>query len=146
MHPWKPLLSHLELADGPLELYRIIGTQLRADLVVVSACETGYSVGMLGEITYGYDPVSFPQAFLAAGAGAVLSPLWIVEDEATAKLMGYFYGYLGDLDSPEGGFPLGSYAKALAAAQRRFIQETEGVGSRNHPFYWAGFYLMGNPN
>jgi CHAT domain-containing protein len=133
-----PMFSRLKLSNGPLELHRVVGLQLRSPLVVVSACETGYGIGMLGTLGHGHEAVSFPQAFLAAGASAVLSPLWVIEDEAASRLLEMFYSRLAELQ--------GSPARALARAQRQFVRDARAGLSWNHPFYWAGFYLIGNPN
>lgn len=144
-HRWHPLFSSLEFSDGPLELHRILSTSLSAGLVVVSACETGYGVGMLGDVTSGHSAVSFQQAFLSAGASAVVAPLWIVEDESTSRLLELFYSRLAE-QMPDGHLPAARFAEALTLAQRRFVQEARSNGSKDHPFYWAGFFLMGNPN
>jgi len=146
MHRWHPLFSSLKLADGPLELHQILGCKLSAQLVIVSACETGYGVGMLGDITDGHSVVSFPYAFLSAGASAVVAPLWVVEDESTSRLLELFYSHLTRLRTSDGLLARGSYAKALTLAQRQFVQDSRSRQSKEHPFYWAGFYLMGNPN
>jgi CHAT domain-containing protein len=144
-HRWHPLFSSLEFADGPLELYRVLGIALSARLVVVSACETGYGVGMLGDVTSGHAAVSFQQAFLSAGASAVVAPLWIVEDESTSRLLELFYSHLAE-QKPDGHMAPARFAEALTVAQRQFVQEARSNGSKGHPFYWAGFFLMGNPN
>jgi len=146
MHRWHPLFSHLQLSDGPLELHSILNIRLSSRLVVLSACETGYGVGMMGDIAAGHEVVSFPEAFLSAGASVVIAPLWIVEDQATSRLMASFYSHLASIK--QSGTPLlpGTFARALALAQQRFAGDPEQYPGKNHPFYWAGFYLMGNPN
>jgi CHAT domain-containing protein/Flp pilus assembly protein TadD len=146
MHRWHPLFSYLEMADRPLELHRVLSSKLSAQLVVVSACETGYGVGMLGEITDGHSVVNFPHAFLSAGASAVIAPLWIVEDESSARLFRLFYSHLTQVNASVSLPAQGSYAKALTLAQRQFVQDARSHRSTEHPFYWAGFYLMGYPN
>jgi len=133
-----PLFSQLQMWDRPLELREIIRNKFMARLVVISACESGYGVGMLGDLAYGHVIVSFPYAFLSAGASAVLSPLWIVEDRSTATLMGLFYSNLASLESHNKQPSRATYPLALARAQRQFLKD----GENQHPFYWAGFQLM----
>lgn len=135
MHRWHPLFSPLKLSDGNFELHRILRLKLNARLVVVSACETGYGVGMLGDVAEGHHAVSFAQAFLSAGAASVIAPLWIVEDEATSLLMQKFYSHLATIQKTS--HPL---AVALARSQRDVLTS---FPQKRHPFFWAGFYLSG---
>ena len=144
MNKWQPLYSRLQMSDGALELHTILTTPLAAQLVVVGACETGSSVGMLGDVSYGHSVVSFPYAFLAAGASSVLSPLWIVEDESASRLLQLFYFSLERSATPDGQLPRGTASFALAEAQRQFIRDA-GKAGREHPFYWAAFSLTGSP-
>ena len=132
-----PLFSYLELAPGPrsdgrLEAHELSGLDLDADLVVLSACETGFGSGIRADVPAGDDWMSLVRSFLEAGAAKVLASLWRVEDEATAELMEAFYG-----EYAEGA----SARDALASAQRRLLAETRTAS----PFYWAGFVLTGGP-
>jgi CHAT domain-containing protein len=100
----------------------------------------------MGDVSDGHEVVSFPRAFLSAGAGAVIAPLWVVEDEATSLLMTGFYSALASEFLP-GGLPAHShFVTALANTQRQFIRNSSETRSKNHPFYWAGFYLTGSPS
>lgn len=146
MHRWHPLFSYLQMNDAPFELHRILNLKLSSRLIVLSSCETGYGIGMMGDIAQGHEVVSFPQAFLSAGASAVIAPLWIVEDEATSHLMTSFYAILASLKRSDGSFPTGSLTKALVLAQRQFIEEASKNHKKSHPLYWAGFCLTGTPN
>ena len=129
-----PLFSWIDLApegdDGRLEVHEIYGLELDARLVVLSACETGLGGGALTTAPAGDDWVGLTRAFLTAGADNVLASLWRVEDLATARLMEEFYQQLGSGFAP---------VNALAAAQRSLILEAD----TSHPFYWAGFSLVG---
>lgn len=145
VHRWNPLFSSLQLSDGLLELHGILNLRLSADLVVLSSCETGYGVGMTGEIAQGHEAVGFPLAFLSSGASSVIAPLWIVEDRATSDLMLSMYSELQSMRRPDGSLEAGAFAKALSLAQRQFVTSPHNQ-HKSHPFYWAGFYLMGNPN
>lgn len=130
-----PLFSFVELAggggahDGRLEVHEVFGLTLVADLVVLSACQTGLGSGALADVPAGDDWVGLTRAFLHAGARGVVATLWPVEDRATAVLMERFY---------EAYAASGSVAGALAAAQRALL----GARATAHPFYWAGFVVV----
>ena len=130
-----PLFSYVELApggdqDGRLEVHEVFGLTLAADLVVLSACQTGLGSGALADVPAGDDWVGLARAFLNAGAGNVVATLWPVEDRATANLMERFYERF-----TTGGDP----AAALAAAQRALLS----APATAHPFYWAGLVTVG---
>jgi len=133
-----PLLSGLELEsdatnDGQLELHEILGLQLAADLVTLSACQTGMGSGHFAEVPAGDDFVGLTRAFLYAGSSSVLATLWEVDDASTAGLMQRFYGGLKDATSNE------DRATALAQAQRAFLASEK----YRHPYFWAPFVLVG---
>ncbi|MFP3939000.1 MAG: CHAT domain-containing protein [Thermoanaerobaculia bacterium] len=112
---------------GFLRLPEIYGLRLGAELVVLSACETG-----LGEELEGEGLVGLTRGFLHAGALRVLHSLWSVGDSGAAELMRRFYDRL----LQEGGSP----AAALRAAQLSMRAEEEW----SSPFHWAGFVLQGD--
>jgi len=125
-----PLFSFVELApdgvqDGRLDVQEVFGLELAADLVVLSACQTGLGSGRLADVPPGDDWVSLTRAFLHAGAHSVVATLWAVEDRATADLMERFYKDYGSGADP---------GRALARAQRAVL----GARATAHPFYWAG--------
>jgi CHAT domain-containing protein/Tfp pilus assembly protein PilF len=131
-----PLFSFVELApgnghDGRLEVHEVFGLDLAADLVVLSACQTGLGSGVLADIPAGDDWVGLTRAFLHAGASQVVATLWPVEDWATAALMERFYDAY-----TSGGDP----ALALSRAQRALL----AAPATAHPFYWAGFVTVGS--
>jgi CHAT domain-containing protein/Tfp pilus assembly protein PilF len=135
LNSWNPLFSYLRLhpssgTDGRLDVHEVFGLTLRADLVVLSACETGLSTGARRQVPPGDDWVGLVRAFLYAGARSVLASLWRVDDQATALLMGRFYAGLQDK---------GSTAAALAEAQRALISAQQYA----NPYYWAAFALTG---
>jgi len=130
-----PLFSFVQLApdgveDGRLEVHEVFGLHLTADLIVLSACQTGLGSGALADVPAGDDWVGLTRAFLHAGARSVMATLWPVDDWATAALMERFYGS-GDVaaDPP----------RALAEAQRALL----ATPATAHPFYWAGFLSVG---
>lgn len=108
-----------------LQVHEILGLELAADLVVLSACKTG-----LGQMATGEGMLGMTRAFFAAGASSVLVSLWNVNDEATAKLMIAFYSRL----------LLGTdKATALTEAKRQMKNDEK----YSAPYFWAGFVLMG---
>ena len=130
-----PLFSFVELApqggdDGRLEVHEVFGLQLRARLVVLSACQTALGAGALADVPAGDDWVGLVQAFLFAGASNVMATLWPVQDRAAADVMTRFYTALA-AGQPE--------AEALALAQRATLRNPATA----HPFYWAGYTLSG---
>jgi CHAT domain-containing protein/tetratricopeptide (TPR) repeat protein len=112
--------------DGFLELEDVYNLDLRADLVVLSGCETA-----LGKQLEGEGVVGLTRGFMYAGAGSVVSSLWRVEDFATARLMTSFYGFI----EKDGMHP----AAALRAAQLEMRSQKRWAA----PYYWAGFLLQG---
>jgi CHAT domain-containing protein len=99
--------------------------RLHADLVTLSACETGFGQELGGE-----GLGSLTRAFLYAGAGSVVASLWSVADESTAELMTAFYREL------RAGTPKD---EALRRAQAGLLR-----GRHRHPFHWAAFQLHGD--
>ncbi|MFQ5858903.1 MAG: CHAT domain-containing protein [Anaerolineae bacterium] len=124
-----PLKSFIALTEsqarpGLLTASDVSYLWLPADLVTLSACQTG-----LGKIS-GEGMIGLSRAFLAAGARSVLVSLWSVSDEATAELMAAFYqGYL-ELDD-----------KAIAL--QRAMRELRSRPEYAHPRYWAPFVVIG---
>jgi len=112
--------------NGHLQLDELPRTPIVAELVVLSACETGRGRILAGEGVWG-----FQSQFLSAGAKNVVGTLWRVEDESTAEFMEEFYREMG----PE----LTDYAHALRASKLKLLHS----GKWHHPYYWAPFVLYG---
>jgi CHAT domain-containing protein/Tfp pilus assembly protein PilF len=112
--------------DGFLQLQDIYNMNLEADLVVLSACETG-----LGQEVKGEGLIGLTRGFMYAGATRVVSSLWNVDDFATTKLMKAFYTYM----EHDGKRP----AQALREAQLSLLND----GRWASPYYWAGFTIQG---
>jgi len=112
--------------NGILQAWEIFESlRLDADLVTLSACQTGLGRELAGEGLLG-----LTWAFQYAGARSVLASLWEVDDASTAELMRRFYGHLGR------GL---SKAEALRLAQVELLRRP----STSAPFFWAAFQLMG---
>lgn len=131
----RPMLSSLvftedgdSLEDNFLQAYEISRMNLKADLVVLSACQTGY-----GKFEQGEGVVSLARSFMYAGVPSLVVSLWQVNDESTATIMGKFYQNLTD----------GMHkAKALRAAKLAYIEEYEGIAA--HPTFWSPFIQLGD--
>ncbi len=114
------------VAPSRVEVADIIGMKLAAELVTLSACETG-----LGRLESGEGVIGLSRAFMAAGAQNVIVSLWPVNDRSTAQLMSAFYRRALDGTTTP--------AAALAAAKRDLLADPE----TRAPFYWAPFILVG---
>lgn len=152
------LLAKSDKEDGRLEVRENFGMDLKASLVVLSACETG-----LGKLSSGDELVGLTRAFIYAGTPSVVASLWNVEDSSTAQLMASFYKNLKTMTKVE----------ALRQAQLQLIRGNinsdllvrRGIGgvgklgevpapkslspdsvsiSTSHPYFWAPFILVGD--
>ena len=137
-----PLLSGLELEadddnDGFLEVHEILGLSLDAELVTLSACETGMGSGYFNEIPAGDDFVSLTRAFLLAGSRSVMATLWEVDDRSTIEFMEGFYKGLS-----QAGYS-NEHNSGPAIALVRIQRELKNSSKYQHPFYWAPFVLIG---
>lgn len=113
------------LEDGILYSGEIYNLHLNADLVVLSACETG-----LGTIVKGEGILGFTRGFTYAGARNLLVSLWQVADKSTADLMVRFYRNVLNNQS---------YSTALRNAKRTMIKQK----TYSHPVEWSPFVLTG---
>jgi CHAT domain-containing protein/uncharacterized protein HemY len=113
--------------DGVLQMREILNLSLRADLVVLSACQTG-----LGQLVRGEGMVGLTRAFLYADASRLAVSLWKVNDASTAELMKQFYGKL------KSGIPP---AEALRRARLEMLHS--GIPAYQHPYFWSPFVMVG---
>ena len=113
-------------APGFLSVADVAELRLSADLVTLSACETG-----LGRLERGEGVVGLTRAFVAAGARSVVVSLWRVNDRSSARLMERFYRELLARGRTRD--------RALAEARRALLRSPE----TRSPFYWAAFVLVG---
>lgn len=129
-----PLRSSLVLSatagsddDGLLQVREIYGLKLRAELVVLSACQTGR-----GRLERSEGPLALARPFFFAGARAVIASLWSINDRSTSLFMDELYREISAGRSA---------AESLRAAKIRMLKSRW-----DHPFYWAGFILQGDPS
>jgi CHAT domain-containing protein len=161
-------LDSKQFSDSRLTAERILrGWKLDAELVTLSACNTG-----LGKYAGGEGYLGFSQALFLAGARSLVLSLWQVDDAATALLMARFYENL--LGTPDATVKPMPKAEALAEAKRwlrglgpdevrqltkdlptrgtrgrveprRKVDASAAVHGYDHPYYWSGFILVGDP-
>lgn len=122
--PDNPMFSGLRMADGWLAARDLYNLRLEAELVVLSACETG-----LAKQASGDELMGLTRGFLYAGAPCLIASLWPVRDEATAKFMTNFYTNL------RSGM---SIATAMREAQLVLRQEYP------NPYFWSAFTVTGD--
>ncbi|HEY7213365.1 MAG TPA: CHAT domain-containing protein [Thermoanaerobaculia bacterium] len=114
--------------NGLLQAWEIFDSvRLDADLVTLSACDSGLGKEMGGE-----GLVGLVRAFQFAGARSVVASLWSISDVSTLRFMKSFYGYLHSGKTKD---------EALRAAQ---IDQIRGKSGSPHPFHWAAFELFGD--
>ncbi len=129
----QPELSRIFLShksgqeDGSLYSGEIYNLRLNADLVTLSACQTG-----LGKISKGEGVIGLSRALVYAGANKIIVSFWNVADESTAELMTDFYRLVLDQ-------PASSYSRNLQQAKLNMIKKSQ----YSAPFYWAPFILIG---
>jgi CHAT domain-containing protein len=128
-----PMYSYLALTkgdskseDGFLEARELMNMDLKADLVTLSACETG-----LGKVGKGEGIIGLSWALFVAGVPATVVSQWKVDSAGTADLMLNFHRNL------KAGV---SKAEALRNASLKLLKSTQ----YSHPFFWAPFVLIGD--
>ena len=127
----RPTLSSLALTpaegdDGLVTVLDVFRMTAEADLVVLSACQTGR-----GNVVQGEGIIGFTRAFMFAGASRVIVSLWKVDDAATHALMVKFYELWK--------------TKPAATALREAQEFVKGHEKWRHPYYWAAWQLWGLP-
>lgn len=108
------------------DLYNL---ELDADLVTLSACESG-----VGELRRGEGSLSLARGFFYSGASSISSTLWKITDASSTKLMDGFYNNLSQGDAKD---------LALQRSQVDFLNANR-QNALSHPYYWSGFVISGN--
>lgn len=121
-----PMFSFLRLADSNLNFYSLLDLKLNADMVTLSACHTGVNKVFPGDELHG-----LMRGFLHAGAPSLVASLWATSDASTADLMKHMYSRISE----------GASKRAALRSAQLAVKDEYG-----HPYYWAPFILMGNPN
>ena len=106
---------------------------LHADMVVLAACETAR-----GRVGAGEGMIGMAWAFFVAGSSATVASQWKVDSASTTELMLLFQRRTEGLK--QGSEPRMSKAKALQLGTLKLLKSKQ----YQHPFYWAGFVLVGD--
>ncbi|WP_373517930.1 CHAT domain-containing protein [Pricia sp.] len=122
-NPW------IAFSDSKMYLKEIYATRNQADMVVLSGCNTSN-----GELKRGEGVMSLARGFFYSGAKSVVSTLWPVADEAGKDIL---IGFYKNLDQGC------SKSEALQKAKLAYLKTTEEVELK-HPYYWAGFIVVGD--
>jgi CHAT domain-containing protein/Tfp pilus assembly protein PilF len=113
--------------DGILQMNEIFNLDLNAELVVLSACQTG-----LGKLVKGEGLIGLTRAFMYAGASSVVVSLWNVRDSSTAEFMKSFYRHLRARKD-----------KAEALRQAKIDMIRSDIPAYRFPYFWAPFVVIG---
>jgi CHAT domain-containing protein len=113
--------------DGYLHAFELYGMEVNADLVFLSACQTG-----AGPYYRGEGSMSLAHGFIYAGSRNVVTGLWDIDDKTSYEITTEFYRQLANGAAPD---------EALRQAKLRLIEGDDPV--RAAPYYWAGFVLSG---
>jgi len=124
-----PLPAQTRAADGLLEASEVASLSIKAELVVLSACNTAAAGKKFG----GESLSGLAEAFFHAGARSLLVSHWQVPSAATTALMSNLFSALA-------GKPDGAVDLALRTAQLGLIRDSKTA----HPFFWAAFVVMGD--
>ena len=133
-----PMYSRIMLSrgenreDGMLEAWELMKLDLKAEMVVLSACQTAR-----GHVGAGEGMIGMSWALFVAGSPTVVVSQWKIDSDRTSELMIEFHRNLVRGNGRRGAAM--TKAEALRSAALRLRH-----GRYNHPFYWAGFVLIGN--
>jgi CHAT domain-containing protein len=142
-NPTQPLYSHLLLAaggdgeDGLLEAWEIMQLRLHAEMVVLSACETAG-----GRLSGGEGMIGLSWAFFVAGVPTTVVSQWNVDSARSAELMIEFHRQFKRHYAMSTNRRANAKALALQAATLKLLRRED----TRHPFYWAGFVMVGDGN
>lgn len=116
------------IEDGFLNAYELYNMNIPADMVVLSACQTGY-----GKLARGEGVMSLGRAFSYAGCPSIVMSHWKVNDASTASLMDNFYKGLSEGQSK---------SEALRSAKLSYLNNTDKIFQ--HPYFWGSFVVIGD--
>jgi len=137
----QPLYSHLLLTktegdpdnDGRLEARQIMDLNLNADLAVLSACDTAN-----GRVAPGEGVIGMSWAFFVAGARSIVVSQWKISSTSTSEFMTAFYQNLHSDNERVNR----NQAESIREAELTLLKDDR----YRHPFYWAGFVMIGDGN
>ncbi|MGD9993571.1 MAG: CHAT domain-containing protein [Salinivirgaceae bacterium] len=114
--------------DGLLNTYELANLDLGADLVVLSACNTGF-----GKLNRGEGIIGLTRGFFQAGCKSLLATLWSVSDETSLRIIDGFYTELEKQQTK---------SFSLTESKRNYVKQAKGMWA--HPFFWAGYISIGD--
>ncbi len=114
--------------DGYLNTFEIYNLNLKAQLAVLSACNTGS-----GKIRNGEGIMSLARGFIYAGVPSIVMTLWEVDDKSGADIMTNFYSYLKEGQTKD---------VALQNAKLKYLSTASQL--RAHPYFWSAYVNVGN--
>jgi CHAT domain-containing protein len=114
--------------DNDLFTYEIYNLDLNAEMVVLSACSSGY-----GKMQKGEGMMSMARGFMYAGCPTIVMTLWQVSDKSSAELMSHFYRYLKQGKSKN---------EALRHAKIDYIESSDKL--KANPYFWSSFLVVGD--
>lgn len=123
-------LASISFWDETLYLTEIYGYTFPADLVVLSACETG-----IGDLKKGEGVMSLARGFSYTGVKNLVVSLWEVNDKSTSLLMGDFYKNLSQNNT---------FDQALRLSKIHYLTNDKISNTKKSPYYWAGFIPIKN--
>ena len=124
-----PHYNRMIFEDEELTASEIYTSNSRANMAVLSACNTGF-----GKIEKGEGVMSMARAFHFSGIPAILMSLWKVPDQETKTIMVGFYRNLSKGKSK---------SEALRLSKLKYLKSNANT-ELNHPYYWSGFVMYGN--
>ncbi|MEO1052844.1 MAG: CHAT domain-containing tetratricopeptide repeat protein [Bacteroidota bacterium] len=132
----EPMLSKLlfsvneedSVNDGYMHTQELFGMEIPAEMVVLSACNTGY-----GKVIEGEGILSLARGFFYSGSKSVVMSLWPVNDKSTAAIMDGFYKYLAAGHTKD---------EALRLAKLDYLSIADET--KSHPYFWAQFVANGD--
>jgi len=116
------------LNDGLLNTHEIYNMNLKARMVVLSACNTGD-----GKLLKGEGVMSLARGFFYSGCPSLIMTLWTVEDLSGSSLMTSFYKFLSQ-----------SYPKDVALQQAKLEYLDSADPLKSHPYFWSGYVAIGS--
>ncbi|WP_179374756.1 CHAT domain-containing protein [Winogradskyella wichelsiae] len=122
--------ANIDFIDSKLSLQELYNLDLKSDLVVLSACETG--VGMLQK---GEGSMNLARGFKYAGISNMVVSLWKINDLSTSKIMSHFYN---DLRQTESAF------SANQSSKLAYLNSDTISNAKKSPYYWSAFIYSGD--
>ncbi|RLD60170.1 MAG: hypothetical protein DRJ05_05175, partial [Bacteroidetes bacterium] len=121
-------LNNDSIYDGFLNTYEIYSLPLKAQLAVLSACETGG-----GKLSKGEGVLSLARGFIYSGVPSIVMTLWEIDDISSSEIISGFYERLKAGDKID---------KALRLAKLNYLQSTDQLHA--HPYFWSAYVQIGD--